>query len=765
MCPEERLVIVDKSVFVNAARRIHPELSDDNLGLIYDLFRSEWSYDETSGRRNVFFCLPSFTLQVLEKIDKQPCVSFRHLFRWQQLSQLVGEDLLVCAYLAFNERYTPYERKDFGWPTILPSDDQNLWYDIRQWGFSELHQHLKASTDVFGISWVCLMNNVKHRRPEFYKIADERIDADELYILYIEAAAIRLALYRMLMKKDITVGENSIDETVRSAKLGDTTMLQASINVVNGLNTKRSTLDYACEFWGKDFDVFAGERRLIYTVLRAIYEGANVNITRQMYRYILIKEHIRERMVQINNNVGFANFVRFEERKEVFLDGHEKYSRLLKSLPLYEAHRQHGVKYAETRIAPKFPYVKLQKAHSDTKHAIEHGLGDKHELEWHLTYHFIKKRDKLTSEYLQPRNHKVRIEVRNQAVALRKLQALENEFVGIDAANSEMFCRPEVFAQAYRYLDDGEIKRTYHAGEDFYDLTDGLRTIDEAVRFLQLREGDRLGHCIALGIEPTDYYDERHWHVAVPRQVLLDNVVWLLYESKRYNVMLPPIVDRYIRFAFKEHSRMYVTGIGVGLPTMEDYYCSMMIRGNSPYANNPSPCGYMFRDWNSVATDRRKEYLTFWDTPNIKQLFMAYHYNRRVRKEGQEVIEVVYPKEFAKTLREMQDAMMTMLSKSQIAIEICPSSNVKIGRLKRYDKHPAFRFLPVDENGVPCPPVTINTDDLGIFTTSLDNEYALLKLAMMKQKDMNGNLKHSELQVRRWIETLIRNGNTYRFKH
>lgn len=74
--------------------------------------------------------------------------------------------------------------------------------------------------------------------------------------------------------------------------------------------------------------------------------------------------------------------------------------------------------------------------------------------------------------------------------------------VGMDAANSELYCRPEVFGPIYRYMKQfcnsatdlselgseyyrgqRSLNFTYHVGEDFWDITDGLRAIDEAILF------------------------------------------------------------------------------------------------------------------------------------------------------------------------------------------------------------------------------------------------------------------------------------------
>lgn len=63
---------------------------------------------------------------------------------------------------------------------------------------------------------------------------------------------------------------------------------------------------------------------------------------------------------------------------------------------------------------------------------------------------------------------------------------------GIDAANSEILARPEVFAQAFRFLRNelrtdtqypNNLGMTYHVGEDFLDAVDGLRAVDEVLTF------------------------------------------------------------------------------------------------------------------------------------------------------------------------------------------------------------------------------------------------------------------------------------------
>lgn len=112
-----------------------------------------------------------------------------------------------------------------------------------------------------------------------------------------------------------------------------------------------------------------------------------------------------------------------------------------------------------------------------------------------------------------------------------------------------------MFAQAFARLSSFKIGFTFHVGEDFYDIADGLRAIDEAILFLNLKRGDRLGHCLALGIQPQIYYSEHDYHLAIPYQVLIDDMVWLKMKSMEWNVAIPPRVENRLWIYSMAHQR------------------------------------------------------------------------------------------------------------------------------------------------------------------------------------------------------------------
>jgi aminodeoxyfutalosine deaminase len=63
--------------------------------------------------------------------------------------------------------------------------------------------------------------------------------------------------------------------------------------------------------------------------------------------------------------------------------------------------------------------------------------------------------------------------------------------------------------------------------------------------------------------------------------------------------------------------------------------------------------------------------------------------------------------------------LLALLADRGIALEVCPTSNLRTGAVRSLDEHPLPTLLAA---GVP---VTLATDDPGMFHTDLDAEYRL----------------------------------------
>ena len=758
-----------------------PYLTEEKIGQIIAMYHDRWRKSPDDSADNSFFYTLAHFVEnkaVLHHGELQ--VKLEELLRWRQLAYWIGEDMLACAWMAYRFRWTSPVIWNVSWNMTCGAYDADLQCLYHQ-GLADLHHHLKASTDVFSLSWICLMNHIAHRYKTFGKITEA---VPKLYLSCCEAASIRKSFFAYV-KGDV--------RKLRDADLfdSDTLLLEHDIRQLQDeldflrLYTGREgigRLDYALPTDGlKRMDVcnvFDGEHRLLCAILRDIYRGTAYKreLEQLLFRYLHAKYRLRMYLIQTNKNVGFANFSKYERRKDLFLEDYPEYEQLLSVLPVAEGRHFHHVSYLETRIAPKSDYMKLKQT---VKSTIAQWKKKNLDTDTWLIVHFIK-RNEMAVKPFRERHHSLRNDLRKQAVTLMRLRRRSNLFystlVGIDAANAELDCRPEVFAHAFRYVrshdDDMDnlsplaesprksLHYTYHAGEDFYDIVDGLRAIDEAVEFLELKSGDRLGHCLALGIDPMEYYQEYDYKVIAKKQYLLDNVAWMLYKIKEASITVPSgllvkLGEKFSLLAFE----IFREAVSV-----EMYYASMQLRGDDPrYASSRyNSKSALLNDWDSTAVCNSERLERYRHNDDIQRLFLDYHFNNNVRMAGDQMESMCIGKDYVMCVRQLQDCMMERLKMRGIIVECCPSSNLKIGLSNRYDQQSIFRFSPVNDFHNPMA-VTVNTDDLGIFQTSLDNEYSLLALAALKAKDADGNMKYSKMEVVRWMERIRENGMKYAF--
>lgn len=617
-------------------------------------------------------------------------------------------------------------------------------------------------------------------------------------------------------------------------------ILQRSIDVCRemyGYQLDKSMKVSRPDYWlGKDLDesnvngnaLLCGERIFLYECFKAI-KCNKPEFTKYhdlFYTYLIIKSQFREEMIQLNPRVGFRNFELYQDRKMVFLEGRDIYHHAIYNMAVNTSRANQNIKSFEARVAPRdsVPDIKkhLHKMECDINTKVytqanysgvdrylekyQTNGGDKSENEsLFYVHHFIKKKDKsklkkpieMAVGDMQCRHHQLRKEIQRQALSIAAFRSstheLTNKLLGIDAAASELNTRPEVFAHAFRYLkhyrDKGQynrftendptppLKSTFHAGEDFCDLVDGLRAIDEAIKFLELGEGDRLGHALALGIDPAEYYKSKHGTIMLPKQWHLDNLVWLISRVNKYNLYQFSTFSQYLRWEFQTlyneiYQEMSVDEEGKAeahVITPELYYEAWKLRGDDPFR-------YRAHD-----AHEEKQSITFWErcgenerypdkgvirkSRKVNRLYREYHFNAKVKKRGNEIKRFEVKSEYIKLVTEIQKQFQKEIAKRHLGIETNPSSNYLIGTFRRYDKHPLLKFynlgLETDPEKIKsCPQlfVSINTDDQGVFNTYLENEYAIMALALEKMKDDNGEPLYHSAMIYDWLDRIRQMG-------
>lgn len=395
---------------------------------------------------------------------------------------------------------------------------------------------------------------------------------------------------------------------------------------------------------------------------------------------------------------------------------------------------------------------------------------------------------------------------------------------GLDVVGDETRWSIEMFAPMLRWLRSTaatndplnesissqeailQLHLSIHAGEDYAHPLSGLRNVDEAVKFCEMRSGDRLGHALSLGIPPDEWL-HRHSEALLSVDEHFDNLVWAwrkavelrhLKEARRVRPRLESRIARMMPhvswFPWKEETP------APSLVDMNNLYGAWELRKNCLYlAVHEIHAGIGDSKLNAGAPDmlRLREEIAHPSMSTAESLFIlrARHLEskspidtqkpvRNVRltvmrhqhvTRGQRRLEsldtdansYLHDHDDGDDLRFMlalQDACIERYAKLGLSIETNPTSNVYIGQLQTHSDHPIYRWNPPNlgdlEHGArfnqfnlrerPMP-VTVNTDDPGMIPTTLRMEYHLIHEAAISR----GHPKHV---ADKWIEELRQRG-------
>lgn len=807
--------------------------SGNEIRNIYQYLRCQ-----LNGYVDVFQILNLYSNQVLEEAAGYPICRFDKLMEWRASAFELEEDLFTTSFLAVLDvkHFSLVNRRDFNWKVVI-GNDNILLNNILQQGMAENHFHLKGSAPYFSLAWINLMNfvNKKEFNAILRKYDRNRLAVKSLYhseaaempltVLHIQAALIRLFLYCKIKGKEFELFEIGMDKPLKHVEkvlenaeelLFYRNSIQYMIRRIIRENARLTGIkkyripDYAMErdiflnkdpkgvnFQIKDIEYLSGERYFLYTMFRAIAEKDKelMPYANWFYAYLVIKEQFRSELIQNNGVVGFDNFLQYQDRKEDFIDG-TGLEQAFKRLAVKNTLESQPIRKLEARITPRTSASENRRYINKIDNDIGAIKGGK---EFFYVFHFIKEGDTKESELdYTCRHYRKRKEIKEQAKAIalfrQRYQKEAMRVYGIDACSPEIGCRPEVFAQAFRFLrheqnclwleKEGKIPRlgvSYHVGEDFLDMVDGLRAIDEAMIFLDMGYGDRLGHALALGVSPFDWYQSKVYKLLMPKQDHLDNIVWLHEKIRKYGItgmdtFLLTLEREYVHcfnYIYRESFRpdmlwnQYDFDINV-------YYDAWKLRGDLPenyFCGSYEP-KEKYSEWDCYSTNEgMPELESIRKNPEATALFYLYHYNETVKKKGKEVQETSISFDMIKAVAEVQKEMQKEVLHKGICIETNPSSNCLIGTFKEYDKHPIKNFynLGLTNNHKEledCPQlqVSINTDDQGVFCTSLENEYALVALSLEKQCDRDGKLLYNKTMIYEWLDHIRKMGLNHSFK-
>jgi adenosine deaminase len=403
---------------------------------------------------------------------------------------------------------------------------------------------------------------------------------------------------------------------------------------------------------------------------------------------------------------------------------------------------------------------------------------------------------------------------------------------GLDVAGNENVQRIEEHAPMLRWLRRGLIRASHsqlptpgphlsiHAGEDYAHPLSGLRHIDETVRFCEMRAGDRIGHALALGLQPKNWI-KTHGDMMLSAEEHLDNLVWawhiaiVLSPSLSIAAQIIPRIEQritrmipYVSWALKKHNQnLMFDSISIDVhepilisrpPTPSALYgawkfrrnchhifmISQQLKDDKTYIAVPD-FDHLHHAATSVLETGTAEWLYFEREAYLRKIKTATQFSVLIRpcldqdppysKRDTEDSPLIYDYETDADLDFIyaaQDYLMARYDRLGLLIETNPTSNVCIAKIDRHADHPIFRWSPPDgklmepgekynKHGLRKGPmrVLINTDDPGIMPTTLRTEYSLILEAAV-------DLGYSRATTEDWLDQIrLRGIDQFRRNH
>lgn len=514
-------------------------------------------------------------------------------------------------------------------------------------------------------------------------------------------------------------------------------------------------------------DISIREPSLVTEMLIYIWLFTNIRTDKQDYsgrfhHYLLSRGLINMLLVHQPCQFGFRQFQKIT-KNELRWYSERSFNRRFFQL---SGNRLMNIKNIEGRFSPK----KSLNDNSTLLHNIEQGwttfiqnVGKqtaKKKPKLHLVAHFIKKPKGGGQDMF--RHETLRNELRTIAESLCSLkkQGYPNtdKLVGIDAAASEFDAPPEVFAPVYRYLRENEFNNfTYHAGEDFTHIVSGLRAIYEAVAFLGLERGDRIGHCVASGSDASLWLKGLRGEICISQGEYLSDCIFAYHliskekdPIKELHHLIPNLILRIEQLSEAIYGECHSIS---NLVTAWEYrkWCPMAIRKlylNLDLGHDDTDAFTIKDEWDKLPEKIRK--IIFQHNDNSDNI-ITNQQNKTISIDPAEIFN-------EKVITRLQKELLNYMHKREIVIETLPTSNLRIGFYDDFSSSHIWNWLQWKSEGCPVPPIVVGTDDAGIFATNIYNEYANLYCFMVHKK----NLCHKDAM--KLLREFDENADIYHFR-
>lgn len=729
--------------------------------------------------------LCSLSSRYLELRNNQIYVKQEQQTDWQDLISMFSPLLLISDYLIghipldmdkksdIQSYYVNYICPNSFYTALVPAYIPELQHEVqKRHGLHDLHIHLNGTVEA-DQAWINLllypdenyMNLQKaYEQDEIVKeqFECEDITPKEFYNLVCTAQRIRSILFSYLFGNqqpetfsspldkalDFTNDDEYSDYKHPFARLVDVD----SYNPLGAMTIEALMYSLVIKFMG-------------------LYPEKHP-VGKLFHFYILIKGLSNKFLVQQTNQFGFREFQKIT--KNSFRHNVEKLYKT-RFFQLSGNNTKH-IAHVEGRFSPQ----NTDRENTIYLASIIEGWNNFKERSnsdatLKLVAHFIKEEDK-PSSLSRIRHEKLRYKLNKRSCVLARMieskQPNVNKIVGVDAASSEFDAGPEVFAPIYRYLRRSGINHfTFHAGEDFYHILGGLRAVYEAITFLGLSYGDRIGHGVATGVNAKYFLELMGNSMYIEQGNYMSDLIFAydLITNKQdliteLSSLTPIIANRIQELSDEIFKEDYTISTHISAWKMRRY-CPIHLFAF--YENKPVECFSKSTDYqikyvpdlfiyDKAETNQIKEILNKSSIQTIK-LYQMYH-SVEYRKEYSKVIEI-NPQEIfnAEAIELLQLAILKFMHKKEIVLETLPTSNLRIGIYKDYDMYHLWNWKRWENEGNCIPPIVMGTDDAGIFATNIYNEYANVYCYLVHQYNMP---HHKAID---FLMKMDRNAEIYKF--
>ncbi|MBB3938258.1 hypothetical protein [Aureimonas phyllosphaerae] len=769
--------------------------------------------------------LRSLAGRYLERRDGLVAVRYELFGEWHELLPFLSPLAVIIAFLVEEDRGPgpgvdprPFLASEIGDTALIGAVDPGLEDIVRRKGLNELHMHLNGSTEL-DVLWpdACAapvavyaeLKDAERKSPEPTAELYEQLEPGLTpYGIYRRLRAARRVRRHLVMElaSDLEVGRADGRPATGLAALSE------------AAEFGRSDMDWPYPRWpalslhparvlfrGRAYRPIVEEAGFLYACLSALKrDPGHRAIGTGLYFNLLVLTQLARLAVQQVDESGFDQFQKYtllgtRERIE------RRYGDRFRQLNVREPFQT--LSHLEGRFAPKASaagtcalitdivkgYLEFRRCpHAKEARRLEgppppcltgHSCGGegcggigRPEAELFLVAHFIKRLPSARNDYARRfRDSDLRATLDEQArilCALVKGNATVRALLqGVDGASNELHAPPEPFAPAFRLVRRAGIPRaTFHVGEDFRHLLSGIRAVAEALAFLDLQSGDRIGHATALGIDPALWLDRTAPRAVLSRLEALDNAVFAhralaaiggfagdllrlesliavhsdaLYDAERS----PDLLHR--AWELRRLDPLAVRAVERSLQ-----------EGGRPATATTVAEEARFMASTTIDETRAAELRLVADTVarsgSAYELFSQRHALDPARAMDPVDIDaaVISLEAFAA----LQDHVLGLVNNRGVALETLPTSNLRISFYDEMAEHHLYRWLglvgPVIVNR---PTICVGSDDPGIFATNLRNEYAVIGSVLRHR------FKLTSAEATRTLEKLNDNGRVHRF--